>query len=111
VGSAPLADASALPWPAIGVVYFADHKGARNGCKGGILTLKASSLVFYCPSDQNKSILVPLAQVVDVDDDGIKAYPHEKFHFNINGKSQEETHALFLDWKARAALSENVPSN
>jgi hypothetical protein len=89
--------------------FLAEHKGMHHGCKGGILALEPSSVVFSCPTDQNRSLSVDLAQVKGVDHDGIEAFRNEKFHFKIAGRNEEELHQLFLDWKARVVVGQGAP--
>jgi hypothetical protein len=110
VPSAPVGTVSTATGPQpYGLQFLAEHKGARHGCKDGVLRLTPNVLVFLCRTDQNKSFSVDSSQIKGTDDDGIEALSNEKhhsekYHFKITGKSPEEVNQLFADWIAKAAV-------
>jgi len=108
-----LAPAHANPATAAssGLQFVANRKGARHGCKEGLLTLAPSRLVFSCQTDQSKSLTLDLSQVKGIDDDGIEALSSEKYHFKISGKSKEQVHQLFADWKAKTTMASATDPN
>lgn len=91
--------------PPSGLQFVANRKGARHGCKEGLLTLAPSRLVFSCQTDQSKSLTLDLSQVKGIDDDGIEALSSEKYHFKISGKSKEQVHQLFAEWKSKTTMA------
>ena len=97
------------PWPAEGKRFAAERRGARNGCKSGSLWLQPTGLAYECTNDGSKSVAVSLEQLKGLDDDGIEALPHEKYHFRIDGQSKDDTRALFADWKLRTSSSYGGP--
>ena len=111
VPSAPVGTVStATGQQPYGSQFFAEHKGARHGCKDGVLRLTPNLLVFLCRTDQNKSFSVDSSQIKGTDDDGIKALSNEKhhsekYHFKITGKSPEEVNQLFADWIAKGTVA------
>ena len=78
--------------------FTANHKGVRNGCKGGTLTIDAARLVFRCPTDVAKDVAVARAEVKGADDDGVELLSGKKYHFDVEGKGKDATHRMFVDW-------------
>jgi hypothetical protein len=109
--SVPAASEGIASWPAEGMSFAANHKGIRNGCKHGSLTLAVSQVAFSCPTDESKSFMVQRAEVKSVDGDGIELFSKKKLHFDIAGKTDEETHALFVRWLGITAASLQTTPN
>jgi hypothetical protein len=114
--SEPTVPSTAVPvnpaaWPRNGLRFSAEHKGARHGCKDGVLTLRPAGLAFLCLTDQNKSFSVDSSQIKGIDDDGVESLSNEKFHFKISGKSKEEVRQLFANWMDKATVASAEGSN
>jgi len=92
------AGTSSPAWPVTGERFLANHKGTRHGCKHGVLALYPAGLQFFCLSDPSKNVVVNIAQIKRIDNDGIEAYPHDLYHFKVGDDSEEKTHQLFARW-------------
>lgn len=108
--TAPAAESapSSLPF---GRTLSASRNGANNGCKHGDLVLEVSTVTFTCPSDPSKSVTVSADQVKEVDNNGIIAFPKEKYHFDIDGLQKPDVHDLFVQWLENARRTPSSVGN
>jgi hypothetical protein len=93
------------------ISFSAERRGFNNGCSAGTLTLAASRLNFVCPEDRTKGVSVDRTQIEVVDNDGIRLYSNQKYHFKIAGKSKDDVHRLFEAWMSKTPVSPLTSSN
>jgi hypothetical protein len=79
-----------------GLPMVAEREGKVHHCQNGVLTLTALTGEFRCQSEAKRSVTFSVREA-RVDQNGVQD-TKDKYHFRIQGLSQEEVIHLFENW-------------